>query len=308
MKHIRKLQVALYLAIIISDLAAARTVAIAQNNSHLVFDIGVTKYRKSGWFYQGEPICVRAGVRRRPNNREATDIRPLQVGAKILPWYENITFTIYRIEKKEQSVKSTENIITHDGKTEASKMRLLVDDISVEKFGPQPNKNKLKLNEIARSFWVIPPNVTSNLPPGEYTIQALFDTSHAVETNKEIFQVKLASSEILFALKKSPTDNRARAEIAKSQARFFEFQGKYREAVVLLEQAKHLDPSAKDIFCRLGRAYELQGDISNAIREYQVYLDWARKQSNTGKDGAYEHADTIESTVRALKRRLAKGQ
>ena len=69
-----------------------------QLTSPIVFDIGITKYRPSGEYYQGEPICVRVGIRGRFVKGGASNI-PVAIGTPTRPWYDNVKlyFTKIRI-------------------------------------------------------------------------------------------------------------------------------------------------------------------------------------------------------------------
>lgn len=274
--------------------------------SPLVFDIGVTRYRESGEFYRGEPICVRVGMRRQ-NYTEATGKNLVQIGTKDNPWYKNITFTVHRIQETEVQPVSGSGVEGGREKVVADdKNKLLLNDVRLEQLGNQSEKHELRTNEITRSFWAISPDVTSNLSAGKYTIQAIFDTTDIAKTHPEILCTNILSSEVTIVLNEPPSNNTTQVEIMEARARYLELQGKHDDVIALLEQVERLSPSRQEIHCRLGRAYELQGDIKNAIREYRIYVEWAKKQPATGKGGPRDHADAIESTIKALEARLSK--
>lgn len=278
----------------------------SDTTSLLVFDIGVTRYRDSGEFYKGEPICVRVGMRWQ-NHVGAKRGNLIQIGTKDNPWYKNIAFTVHRIqETKVQPVSGSGVEGGSEKDTVGDKKKLLLNDIRIEQLGNQSEKHELRTNEITRSFWAISPDVTSNLLAGKYTIQAIFDTTDIAKTHPEILCTNILSSEVTIVLNEPPGDNDAKIEIMEIRVRYLELQGKHDDVIALLEQVERQSPSRPEIHCRLGRAYELQGDIKNAIREYRIYVEWAKKQPTTGKGGPRDHADAIESTIKALEARLSK--
>jgi len=258
--------VPLKLALFLSCFVIFATPSIATNAyCSLIFDIGVTRYRGSGEFYKGEPICVRAGIRRQDHSK-ATEKDIIQIGAKDNPWYKDIIFTVYRI----QGAEGQSNQLY---------------DVHLEQIINQTEKNELKANEISRSFWAINPDGTSKLPAGRYSIQARFDTTVIAKKCPQIVYTNMLCSEVSVVLNEPPGDNSGKAEVVEAQARFFGLLGKHADEIALLKQVAHLTPSSKEIHCRIGRAYELQGDIENALREYRLYVEWAKKQPSTGKGG-----------------------
>jgi len=98
---------------------------IAKSHPNLVFDIGVTSYRSSEDFYQGEPICLRAGIRW--NIERSSSDGVIQIGSESSHWYESITFIVQKIEDDPaQSLQSKE----------------LLNDVAVKLLGPQSNKRQ----------------------------------------------------------------------------------------------------------------------------------------------------------------------
>lgn len=287
MCQLDKRQVLMVLAV--SCYLFSRTVSSAADPaSPVVFDIGVTKYRDSGEFYQGEPICVRAGIRRESKGGE-TEKGLIKIGTKSLPWDRSLSFAVYRLEEgpTQPTNKTTQR-------------KVLLNGVHLEQLEPRSDKYELRTNEVMRSFWAVSPNITSNLPAGRYLIQALFDTTDKTETHPEMLHVKLISREVPVVLGECPRDGRTEGDIIEAQARYLELRQKYDEAIVLLEKVRRMDPAKQEIHCRMGRAYELKGDLHAAIKEYRSYVEWARKQPRTGKNDLHDHADVIESTIRAL--------
>lgn len=267
----------------------SRAVSTAADPSPpVVFDIGVTKYRDSCEFYQGEPICVRAGIRRESKGDEK-EKGLLMIGTRSLPWDRSLAFAMYRLE--EDSTQIT-NKTTHG--------KLLLNNIHFEQLEPRSEKYELRTNEVLRSFWAISPDITSNLPAGRYLMQALFDTTNISETHPEMLHIKLMSSEMPVVLSERPRGGRAEVDILEAQARYLELRQKYDEAIALLEQVERLDPAKQEVHCRMGRAYELKGDRQAATKEYRSYVEWARKQPRTGKNDFHDHAEVIEGMIRAL--------
>ncbi len=259
--------------------------------SSVVFDIGVTKHRDSGAFYQGEPIWVRADIRRQAKGAE-TEMGLIWLGTRSLPWDGSLSFAVYSVEEKPTQPAN-----------ETTRGKAPLNDIPLEQLEPRSEKYELGTNEILRSFWAISPNITSNLPAGRYLIQALFDTTDKRETHPEMLHIRLMSSEVPVVLGERPSDGSADVDIIKAQARYFGHRNKYDEEIALLEQVGRLDPARQEVHCRMGRAYELKGDLHAAIKEYRSYVEWARRQPKTGKDGLRDHADVIESTITTLETR-----
>lgn len=280
------------------------SLVLAENiNAPVVFDVGITKYRDNGVFYQGEPICVRVGMRGRKAEGGATN-NPIAIGTTILPWHNNVTLGLYR--PKESTVIPSNEGRVGTGETSVSLFeKELLSDVKFELCGPQQNIFELRPNNYAMSFWALSPNTTSNLPAGEYVIQAKYemDGKSLMSDGPEDFD--LASSEVLIVLSTPPKESAIDVEILEAQARYNELQQKYDESIVLLKKILSIDANKQEIHCQLGRAYELKGDLNTAIGEYQSYVKWARGQISTGKDGLHNHANVIESTIRALEKKIS---
>jgi len=216
----------------------------------LLFKMGVTRYRDSGEFYQGEPIFIHLGLRRMDTNETPRE-KPLRIGTEQLPWYKNVSFCLYKFEEepedkrlprtssndasrassaaespiedirnKETSGSNSvpvssstaeptreetkyENIIDKNAHT---KKATLIEDVNVSLIGPQPKKNKLKIHDSVRSFWVVEPNFTSKLLPGKYMIQATFDTTDKWESHPKIFHGKYLSNEVNLVINQPQRD------------------------------------------------------------------------------------------------------
>lgn len=286
-------------------LSVARPVATEDAKSVLRFGIGVTGHRNSDEFYQGEPICGNAGIRRQ-NTGETTMKSLLRVGTKDLPWYENVTFTVHKTEELPAEPAKKNEIGDDEVPADAAEKKVLLRNVKVELLEYLTSKkHELRVNQMVNSTWAISPDVTSKLPAGKYVIQAVFDTTDKRESHPKILHVRLVSNEVTIVVNEPPKDGSAKAEILKAQARYLQFQRKYDDVIRLLEQVRRIDPARKDIYSHLGRAYELQGNLESAIREYRAYVNWARKQPRTGKGGPHDHADAIESTIKALEKKLS---
>jgi tetratricopeptide (TPR) repeat protein len=64
-----------------------------------------------------------------------------------------------------------------------------------------------------------------------------------------------------------------RAQIAYQEALKLYKSGQYRAAVDKLVEARKLDPTAKELPYNLGLLYEKLGEIDNAIRSFELYLN-----------------------------------
>ena len=278
------------------------SLVLAENITEpVVFDIGITKYRDNGVFYQGEPICVRVGMRGRKAEGGATNI-PIAIGTALHPWYSKITLGLYR--SQESTIEPSHEGRVGTGNASAPQLgKELLSDVRFELCGPQQNIFELRPNNFAISFWALSPNTTSNLPAGEYLIQAKYEMDGKSLMPDGTEDIDLASSEVLIVLNTPQKESAIDIEILEAQARYNELQQRHDESIVLLKQILSIDANKQEVHCQLGRAYELQGDLNAAIEEYQIYVKWARSQISTGKDGLHNHADVIESTIRALERK-----
>lgn len=284
--------------LIFSSLVLAENISVP-----VVFDIGITKYRDNGEFYQGEPICVRVGMRGREAKENAINM-PIAIGTALTPWHNNIMLSLY--SPRESTIKPS-----HDGYTDPEDVsdshigKELLSDIKFELCGPQQNIFELRPNNYVMSFWSLSPNTTSNLPAGEYVIQATYHMDGKSLMTDGAEDYDLVSSEVLLVLNTPQKESAIDIEILEAQARYIERQQRYDETIALLKQILSIDASKQEVHCQLGRAYELKGDLSIAIEEYQSYVKWARRQISTGKDGFHNHADIIESTIRALENKIS---
>jgi tetratricopeptide (TPR) repeat protein len=235
--------------------------------------------------------------------------KPLRIGTKELAWHKNVSFRVYKVEKA--AAEGPARGGPEEGRSAPSKPivgKLLLKDAKVEMWGPKPTKEELVVGELTRSFWAIDPSLTAKWPTGKYVIEAVFDTTDKQESHPYIFHGKLSSNEVTITINE-PADDKAKVEVLMSQAEYCMYQqNNYDDAIGRFRQVLRLNPEKKEIHCHLGRAYELKGDIPTAIEEYRAYVDWVRslKRPRTGKDDINDHADIIESTIRALEKRSAE--
>ena len=289
----------------------------------LIFRIGVSQYRDSGEFYQGEPIFIHAGIRR--TDVDTNDIprqEALQIGTEKLPWYQNVSFYVYKVEEVPLPKAVPPSPTTTPSTPERAKQGLAADkqpappptikktllkNVAVKLVRLPSKKHKLKVNEAARSSWAIDPISTSALLPGKYVIVATFDTTQRKESHPQIFHGKYQSKKVTIVINRPKTDQ-AKAEILVAQATYSGRHQKYDDQIKLLTQASKLNPARGDIHCALGRAYELEGDIKTAIREYRAYVEWVRSLNlpRTAEDDRNDHADIIEQMVEIMEQKQAK--
>lgn len=294
-----------------------------EGKSVLIFRIGVSRYRGSGEFYQGEPIFIHAGIRR--TDVETNDIprqETLRIGTEKLPWYKNISFYVYKLEEVPLPKAVPPSPTTTPSTPERAKQGLTADkqpappptikktllkNVAVKLVRLPSKKHKLKVNKAARSSWAIDPNSTSNLSCGKYVIEATFDTTQRKELHPHIFHGKYRSNGVIVVINK-PEGDHVKAEVLVAQATYSGRHQKYDDQIKLLRQAWKLNPARGDIHCGLGRAYELKGDIKTAIREYRAYVEWVRSLNlpRTAEDDRNDHADIIERMVENMEQRRAK--
>lgn len=257
------------------------------------FDIGVSRYRDNGEFYRGEPVFVHAGILKKQTDDPEDSFR---IGSSITPWYRNIEFKVYKVSNNtDYTTKTVSSIKTLDNMT-------IMQDVSVDLLRHAHAKQLLKSREREQSSWYISPDATARLPAGIYAIQATYDTTRKPGTEP----IKINSSIVIITITKAPDEKMALCDILLAKARLFEYQLKPEEELRCLANALLLDPSRKEIHCRMGRAYEIKGEDANAIREYRIYVDWARQQPKTGKDDRRNHADIIEKTINSLESKVHK--
>ena len=276
----------------------------AQVRRDILFRAGVSSYRDSGEFYQGEPVFISVGIRRL--KMEANDIPPertVPIGTPEIPWYRHVSIQLYRIEK----APATEGAQGPQAPADRPFKKVWLPDVRVGLSGSQPRKHELRVNEAARSSWCIDPVTTGKLRPGRYVIQANFDTIEKEEADRHIFHVRRQSHEIVIVVNE-PQGSHAKADVLSAQAKYLMIHRQYDDEIKLLKQVLELDPARKGIHCRLGRAYELKGNIDTAIKEYRTYVQWVRSLNlaRTGKDDLNDHADVIEQGAKILEETRGK--
>jgi len=281
----------------------------------LVFMIGVSRYRDSGEFYRGEPIFVHAGMRRLDVNFVPKD-KLMQIGIEKHPWYRNITFSVYRLEQVKSgehssgqprgtSVGAEPNDKPLSGKEPEEKApevrRILLKDVQVKLLFKLSTRHKLKVNQKAWSSWVIDPNTTAGLSASKYLIKAMFDTMKEKKLDSKILRWKSESNEVTIVINQPITDA-AKADVLSGRAQYLGRTGKYADERKLLMQLQKIDPTEGRLHVRLGRAYELEGDIDSALKEYRAYVRWVRSLNlpRTGADDLNDHADIIEQQVKIM--------
>ena len=283
-----------------------------EGKSELIFRIGVSRYRGSGEFYQGEPIFVRVGMRRTDSN-DIPRQKALQIGTEKLPWYQNVSVYLYKLEEMPlpktvpSSPATTPPTADKQPAPTHTIKKILLKNVPIKLVKLQSKKHKLKVNKIARSFWAIAPSSTSELSPGKYVIVATFDTTQRKESHPHIFHGKYQSNEVTIVINRPKADH-AKAEILVAQATYSERHQKYDDQIKLLRQALKLNPARGDIHSRLGDAYHSKGDIDTTIKEYRASVKWVRslKRLRTGKDDINDHADVIEQMVERMEQKRAK--
>jgi tetratricopeptide (TPR) repeat protein len=70
--------------------------------------------------------------------------------------------------------------------------------------------------------------------------------------------------------------------------------GRYREAIADLEQALALDPSSPTLVYNVARVYELLGELDEAIRYYQVYLQMLTPDEEDERSRVVETIERLE--------------
>lgn len=261
--------------------------------SSINFDIGVSRYRDNGEFYRGEPVFVHAGILKKQTDDSEDFFR---IGSSIAPWYRNIEFKVYKV-----SNNTAYTTITVSSINTLDKMTIM-QDVSVNLLRHAHGKQLLKSREREQSSWYISPGATSQLPAGKYAIHAIYDT-----TKKPGMEpIKIHSSIVIITITEAPDQKAVLCDILLAKARLFEYQLKPEEELRCLANGLLLDPSRMEIHSRMGRAYEIKGEDANAIREYRIYVDWARQQPKTGKDDRRNHADIIEKTINSLELKMHK--
>lgn len=76
-----------------------------------------------------------------------------------------------------------------------------------------------------------------------------------------------------FAADPPDASSHDRAQVAYQEALKLYKGGHYREAVNKLVEARKLDPTAKELPYNLGLLYEKLGEIDNAIKSFELYLN-----------------------------------
>ena len=305
--------------------AATKTQNAPPEDKPLVaFSISVSSYRDGNVFYQGEPVFVTVGIRRTSNaQRGLPPDMMLRIGSAEFPWYKNLHVSLYSPEPlqtptqvpvaPEPALPSQQPEAAVQEQEPAGKdlipKRILLKDARIAPLGPQPKKEEMKVNEVLMSLWALDPQSSAAIPPGKYILQADLDTTSAAKANPDVSIVKCRSNEVAIVVS-APVTDQNRVDVLSAQATYWERSAQYDNAIRLLEQISRLDPDPvrqTNVHLSLGRAYELKGDLDTAIEEYKTYVQRVRGANlpRTGKDDTYDHAEIIESTIKALEQKRA---
>ena len=268
-----------------SIFAVTTNVSFANEKHTLVFGAGITHNRPDNIFYKGEPIYIHAGIRR-TDSIDISQEETLKIGDVNAPWYGNIDIKYYKLEKTSDDMQQFKKVLMRN-----VKMELL--------FGSTINELK-KANESSSTTWVYEPNLTSAFLPGKYIVDITLNENRLKQYKPNI-SVKYLSNAIEIEIQE-PNNNQEKSEVILNQGAFYSSKNKQEAAIKLFRQALELDPSKQKIHCNIGRSCELDGDIDNAIKEYQIYVDWVHSLDipRTGGDDINLHADTIENNIKIL--------
>lgn len=269
----------------LSFFAVVPNISFAKEKHTLFFGAGITSSRPNNIFFKGEPIYASIGIRR-TDSIDISQQETLKIGDVNAPWYDDIDIKFYKLEKTLDDMQQFKKVLIKD-----VKMGLLLGS----------SKNELKkVNESLRTTWVYEPNLTSAFLPGKYIVDITLNENRLKQYKPNI-SVKYLSNAIEIEIQE-PNNNQQKAEVIANQGVFYSRKNKQETAIKLLRQALELDPTRQDIHGGLGSCYEASGDLDNAIKEYQIYVNWVRSLNipRTGGDDINLHADIIENNIKML--------
>ena len=265
---------------------------------------------EKGVVYQGMPIKGEVILQRMDSSEASAP--PLVIGGDKWAWYDKVKVLVWRMGSGADAEKSgaasggstgpapdtTSSSVSPAGRT-------LVKEAQVLKTGSQPVKPELKAGESARCYWKLPSSLSAKLAAGEYVLEAVLDAGQ--QTDPSVLSGKVTSDEVRITIRVSQ-DDRARGEVLSSQAEDMAVNGQYDQAVKLYQGALKLNPQNQKLHCSLGRAYDLQGDAENAVKEYRAYVQWVKSSNipRQGRDDIHDHARVIESEIKRLEAKLQK--
>ncbi|MEW6620411.1 MAG: hypothetical protein AB1422_13925 [bacterium] len=114
-----------------------------------------------------------------------------------------------------------------------------------------------------RTRWVIPPDITAKLEPGEYEITGIYDSRSV--SDKDIFHGLLIAKPVTFYIKK-PVTKREKAIVLHEQANYY---GDLEKA----KKTLRIDPTYYQAHLTLAFSYWWgTGELEKAIEEFEIYL------------------------------------
>ncbi|MEW6609603.1 MAG: hypothetical protein AB1414_19520 [bacterium] len=194
------------------------------------------------------------------SNEEITKVK---IATPAWKWDDNLKIKIEKILKKKGEIIREEKLT----------------DINWCDYYLFPNEGR-KIELIGsggnvRRTWVIPPDITAKLEPGEYEITAIYDSRSV--SDKDIFHGLLIAKSVLYI--KKPVSNREKSMVLLDQAEYYgnplRFGNKYLdEEIKLAKEALRLDPTYYQAHESLAFSYWWgTGELEKAIEEFEIYLE-----------------------------------
>ncbi len=233
-------------------------------------------------FYQGMPVLLKVslahaeakryynavGMAKANKQQPPEPPEPIQIASGDRPWPESISFIVYRLTT------------TGAGSKEAKVTKKAVEIFSGIKWpdmivagGASDRATKQLLATRVRGVrvtWGIPPEVTKNMEPGVYEIVATFAKQSFEDAEGGV--EKLRSETLKIIVKSYPSDPAEVSKIHEKVARYHLLARRYARVIEVVKNGLEANAEYNAFHLLLGQAYEKNGQLQEAIAEYEAYI------------------------------------